>query len=630
ALSIVLVFSIAISARASQLKCSDIPVPGHLQLVSEKSVPIKTCGFISPRPQYPLQGTPLGTFATVADVDLTIDSIEVKEYGQPPQLSRSYIGGKAVGVDASISDGGFFESIPSAGSARAGWPRGITQLTFKNGNFKIVVSGTVYHNAAWDTYHPFQNGSWADNHPDFNHWQNELMNKELLGIGQAIVAAVSGAGGQKTEAETPIQPTEEPQEEETYTQYRERIEGLVSDVFDSIPVPVIPDNVTHEQCSQLCYTDYYYNGLARACRVNKDKLGGNFQSCEISAYQRMDSCYTNLCGFGRIIATDGSTNVILRSEDIETTKIPLRDLSERQPRIRAGSSMGTTNAIFKLDDGNTKIDADGNISILLDLFFGAVEDTIQIDRAHIPTAKDILIDTELTGPIGFSYDNIANRWWEIEQGSRTLLHLSQPTLPNPNVYRFFQVETAQGIKTVALKKSTLETDLEKFKVANTTFFFSRAEPHSILLKKSFNRSNETMTFFDRIVLLSGVVEVIHPNDSDDLEGIQTPLGTVLSVHTRFWVAHNPEKNYSLVGVREGSVSVTHSFTGETITLEPKENGEPGIAVLLGPSTQEEIAITTPNNAWRWIIVILITGGLGYLAYRKRHSVLKIFRKQPIQ
>src|SRR3989338_9083732 len=84
-------------------------------------------------------------------------------------------------------------------------------------------------------------------------------------------------------------------------------------------------------------------------------------------------------------------------------------------------------------------------------------------------------------------------------------------------------------------------------------------------------------------LSGGAVEIQRPdNPLEPSFIVETPLGAVRSNKTRFWVAYNPIRGYTLVGVWEGAVSVTHAYTGKTIKLEALENGMPNIALLLSP------------------------------------------------
>jgi len=83
--------------------------------------------------------------------------------------------------------------------------------------------------------------------------------------------------------------------------------------------------------------------------------------------------------------------------------------------------------------------------------------------------------------------------------------------------------------------------------------------------------------------------------------------------------------YALVGVWEGAVSVTHSYTGKTMTLEAFENGTPNIALLLSPEFGK-----SKIGAWLWILLIAVIGGIGYLVYRKKDEIMKIFKKQSMQ
>ena len=127
-------------------------------------------------------------------------------------------------------------------------------------------------------------------------------------------------------------------------------------------------------------------------------------------------------------------------------------------------------------------------------------------------------------------------------------------------------------------------------------------------------------------LSGGAVEIQRPdNPLEPSFIVETPLGAVRSNKTRFWVAYNPIRGYTLVGVWEGAVSVTHAYTGKTIKLEALENGMPNIALLLSPEFGK-----SKTNVWPWIVLAAFTGGAGYLVYRKRDALMKTFKKQSVQ
>ena len=114
-------------------------------------------------------------------------------------------------------------------------------------------------------------------------------------------------------------------------------------------------------------------------------------------------------------------------------------------------------------------------------------------------------------------------------------------------------------------------------------------------------------------LPGGAVEIQRPDDPlDSSFVVETPLGAVKSNKTRFWVAYNPTRGYTLVGVWEGAVSVTHSYTGKTMTLEAFENGTPNIVLLLSPEFRKSKA-----SVWLGIIIVLIAGAASYFVYRKK-------------
>ena len=118
-----------------------------------------------------------------------------------------------------------------------------------------------------------------------------------------------------------------------------------------------------------------------------------------------------------------------------------------------------------------------------------------------------------------------------------------------------------------------------------------------------------------ISLEQGSVAVSHPTDPYGTRfTIHTPFGDVTSDHTRFWVAHNPDMGYTLVGIWEGRVAIVAS-SGETMTLEPNANGQPNIALLL--PVQSEQAREKSSIFWViGVIVLLIIGGSALILRKK--------------
>ena len=126
-------------------------------------------------------------------------------------------------------------------------------------------------------------------------------------------------------------------------------------------------------------------------------------------------------------------------------------------------------------------------------------------------------------------------------------------------------------------------------------------------------SQVSIKSLNALELSGGAIEIQRPNDPLDSSFIvETPLGAVQSNKTRFWVAYNPARGYALVGVWEGAVSVTHSYTGKTMTLEAFENGTPNIAILLSPEFRKSKA-----SIWLGIIIVMVAGAAGYFVYRKK-------------
>ena len=136
-----------------------------------------------------------------------------------------------------------------------------------------------------------------------------------------------------------------------------------------------------------------------------------------------------------------------------------------------------------------------------------------------------------------------------------------------------------------------------------------------------------------IDVLQGSVAVSRPTNFSDIRfTIHTPLGDITSDKTRFWVAHDPEKGYTLVGIWEGSVSIAHAYSGETTTLKSQEDGKPNMAILLDPkliqASPEPQAEPTAEQAKKggsgmlWVILPILIGG-GFWLYKKRGSVKKL-------
>ena len=126
-------------------------------------------------------------------------------------------------------------------------------------------------------------------------------------------------------------------------------------------------------------------------------------------------------------------------------------------------------------------------------------------------------------------------------------------------------------------------------------------------------------------LSNGAVEIQRPDDPlDSSFVVETPIGTVKSNKTHFWVAYNPIRGYTLVGVWEGAVSVTHAYIGKTMMLEAFENGTPNIALLLSPEFRK-----SKTSIWFWILLVA-TAGVGYLVYRNKDAFMKIIKKQQVQ
>ena len=131
-----------------------------------------------------------------------------------------------------------------------------------------------------------------------------------------------------------------------------------------------------------------------------------------------------------------------------------------------------------------------------------------------------------------------------------------------------------------------------------------------------------------IFLIKGKVSVAR--SEQNTEGtrfvINTPYGTIASDKTRFWVAQNTERGYTLVGIYEGKVSITHALTGETSTLAPNADGSPAMAVLLNAlapqnrDTAPEV-IKKSGGVFGWVIgIIVVLLGGGYWFFWKTRKI----------
>ncbi|KKU53084.1 MAG: hypothetical protein A3G60_01870 [Candidatus Ryanbacteria bacterium RIFCSPLOWO2_12_FULL_47_9c] len=137
-------------------------------------------------------------------------------------------------------------------------------------------------------------------------------------------------------------------------------------------------------------------------------------------------------------------------------------------------------------------------------------------------------------------------------------------------------------------------------------------------------SQVSIKSLNALELSGGAVEIQRPNDPlDSSFVVETPLGTVKSNKTRFWVAYNPTRGYILVGVWEGAVSVTHAYTGKTMMLEAFENGTPNIVLLLSPEFGK-----SKIGTWLWIILVIAIVAVGYFAYLKKDMLMRMIKKQP--
>ena len=125
-------------------------------------------------------------------------------------------------------------------------------------------------------------------------------------------------------------------------------------------------------------------------------------------------------------------------------------------------------------------------------------------------------------------------------------------------------------------------------------------------------SHIELTGSNSVRLSRGTVQIQRPDNATSSFIVETPLGSVTSKKTRFWVAYNAMRGYTLVGVWSGAVLMTNAYTGEVTTLAATGEGTPNIALLLQPEFEEK-----NRSIWWWIFMVAIASSVGYLVYRYR-------------
>jgi len=115
-----------------------------------------------------------------------------------------------------------------------------------------------------------------------------------------------------------------------------------------------------------------------------------------------------------------------------------------------------------------------------------------------------------------------------------------------------------------------------------------------------------------IKLNKGELEIkMKKSNSKNKFGVQTDFLDLYVIGTHFWVSHDEDKDYTLVGVYDGKVEI-ETKDGKTTTITP--NGDkPGIFII----TQEFSVIKLILSG---LIVIAVIGGVVFLIRRKRRKL----------
>ncbi|MDP3794865.1 MAG: FecR family protein [bacterium] len=429
--------------------------------------------------------------------------------------------------------------------------------------------------------HPFYY-KLINSHPMSEHDLEPQLEQFMIEFGNTLMDDWADTCGMKTTTgaptETPTQPSMNLAE--PY--------ATVKRILDTVPLPEIPDGVTYPQCGQLCSAHDgigYHGRLLRACDGNESLLREVYgvAECSTAAYQRMSACWSDLCGLIRILAgpTDGSGSAILRLDEIEkTTGVPLEDVINREPslldidfeRLREDTGMG-----------RTPIDID---FIYYDAKTGETLGKFIAFDVNDPGGEN---RTFGVSPFG---ENTYNKRILIPVDIADSPKKSSPT-PKSWVRR-------DGVLIQGDPSTSLEADAERLG----------------------RLVNEDRVF--QMELLRGKLEVL--TEEFGKIKLRVPQGEITNDGTHFRVQVTDE-GHTVVGVYKGEVKLTSLVTGEEITIVP-ENGKPGIAGLRF-FTPEEFNIIEPekeSGVWSWILIIAVTGGIGYFSYRNKEKIIAAFKK----
>jgi len=134
-----------------------------------------------------------GKFSKAEDVDFVISSVAIVGYGEPAKLIRSYIGGKPVGEDMAIGNGGVMTFGGNILTFLPGYRFGAGTLNFVTGNYNVNITGEIYFNDVVKEYHPWKSGYFDNKHPGFEHGQYQVLKNKCIEIGNALVEYISAS-----------------------------------------------------------------------------------------------------------------------------------------------------------------------------------------------------------------------------------------------------------------------------------------------------------------------------------------------------------------------------------------------------------------------------------------------------
>lgn len=122
------------------------------------------------------------------------------------------------------------------------------------------------------------------------------------------------------------------------------------------------------------------------------------------------------------------------------------------------------------------------------------------------------------------------------------------------------------------------------------------------------QDKETQDLKRMVKLNKGELEVKVKNaNSKNKFGVQTDFLDLYVIGTHFWISHDEDKNYTLVGVYDGEVQI-ETKDGKTTTITPNRD-KPGIFII----TQEFSII---KLALAGLIMIIVIGSVIFFIKRK--------------